>query len=76
MKLARVEKSYSQQELADHVGVTRQIIGLIYIQYGTEDMDLFWNKIGITATILAIMAVVYEFFALIGYKKAVKEISD
>ncbi|MCP4271507.1 MAG: hypothetical protein GY781_05990 [Gammaproteobacteria bacterium] len=50
--------------------------GLIYIQYGTEDMDLFWNKIGITATILAIMAVVYGFFALIGYKKAEKEISD
>ncbi len=76
MKWARVEKSYSQQELADRVGATRQTIGLIYIQYGTEYMDLFWNKIGITATILAIMAVVYEFFALIGYKKAVKEISD
>jgi len=50
--------------------------GLIYIQYGIEDIDLFWNKIGITATILAIMAVVYGIFALIGYKKAEKEISD
>ena len=29
MKLARIEKSYSQQELADLVGATRQTIGLI-----------------------------------------------
>ncbi len=50
--------------------------GLIYIQYGTEDMDLFLNKIRITASILAIMAVVYGIFAFIGYKKAEKEISD
>jgi len=29
LKLARVEKGFSQQELADLVGVTRQTIGLI-----------------------------------------------
>lgn len=29
LKLARVEKGYSQQELADLVGATRQTIGLI-----------------------------------------------
>ena len=29
LKLARVEKGYSQQDLADHIGVTRQTIGLI-----------------------------------------------
>jgi putative transcriptional regulator len=29
MKLARVEKGYSQQDLADRVGATRQTIGLI-----------------------------------------------
>ncbi len=29
MKLARVEKGYSQQKLADLVGATRQTIGLI-----------------------------------------------
>jgi putative transcriptional regulator len=29
MKLARVEKDLTQQELADLVGVTRQTIGLI-----------------------------------------------
>jgi putative transcriptional regulator len=29
MKLARVEKNLTQQELADLVGVTRQTIGLI-----------------------------------------------
>lgn len=29
LKMARVEKGYSQQELADLVGVTRQTIGLI-----------------------------------------------
>jgi putative transcriptional regulator len=29
LKIARVEKGYSQQELADRVGVTRQTIGLI-----------------------------------------------
>jgi putative transcriptional regulator len=29
VKLARVEKGYTQQELADLVGVTRQTIGLI-----------------------------------------------
>ena len=29
MKLARIEKNLTQQELADRVGVTRQTIGLI-----------------------------------------------
>ena len=29
MKLARVEKGYSQQDLAERVGATRQTIGLI-----------------------------------------------
>ncbi len=29
VKLARVERDYTQQELADLVGVTRQTIGLI-----------------------------------------------
>jgi putative transcriptional regulator len=29
MKLARIEKDLSQQELADRVGATRQTIGLI-----------------------------------------------
>ncbi len=29
MKLARVEKGLSQQQLAEHVGATRQTIGLI-----------------------------------------------
>lgn len=29
MKLARIEKNLTQQELADIVGVTRQTIGLI-----------------------------------------------
>ena len=29
LKVARVEKGYSQQDLADEVGVTRQTIGLI-----------------------------------------------
>jgi putative transcriptional regulator len=29
LKLARVEKGWSQQDLADHIGVTRQTIGLI-----------------------------------------------
>jgi len=29
LKLARVAKNYSQEELADRVGVTRQTIGLI-----------------------------------------------
>jgi putative transcriptional regulator len=29
MKLARVEKSWTQQDLADRVGATRQTIGLI-----------------------------------------------
>jgi putative transcriptional regulator len=29
LKLARVEKGYSQQDLADLVGATRQTIGLI-----------------------------------------------
>ena len=29
MKLARIEKDLSQQELAERVGVTRQTIGLI-----------------------------------------------
>ena len=29
MKLARVEKGFSQQDLADHVEATRQTIGLI-----------------------------------------------
>jgi len=29
MKLARVEKGLSQEELAEHIGVTRQTIGLI-----------------------------------------------
>jgi len=50
--------------------------GLIFIQYGTDNMELFWNKIGITACILAIMAAVYGIFAYIGYKKAQKEIED
>jgi putative transcriptional regulator len=29
VKLARVENGYTQQELADRIGVTRQTIGLI-----------------------------------------------
>jgi putative transcriptional regulator len=29
LKLARVERGWSQQDLADHIGVTRQTIGLI-----------------------------------------------
>ncbi len=29
VKLARVEKDWTQQELADRIGVTRQTIGLI-----------------------------------------------
>ena len=29
VKLARVERGYTQQELADQIGVTRQTIGLI-----------------------------------------------
>jgi len=29
LKIARIEKGYSQQDLADHVGATRQTIGLI-----------------------------------------------
>ncbi len=29
VKLARVERGYTQQELADAIGVTRQTIGLI-----------------------------------------------
>jgi putative transcriptional regulator len=29
LKLARIEKNLTQQELADNVGVTRQTIGLI-----------------------------------------------
>jgi putative transcriptional regulator len=29
LKLARVERGYTQQELADLIGVTRQTIGLI-----------------------------------------------
>lgn len=29
LKIARIEKGYSQQELADLVGATRQTIGLI-----------------------------------------------
>ena len=29
IKLARVEKGFSQQDLADQIGVTRQTIGLI-----------------------------------------------
>ena len=29
MKLARVEKGLSQQQLAEHIGATRQTIGLI-----------------------------------------------
>jgi len=29
IKLARVEKRYTQQELAERIGVTRQTIGLI-----------------------------------------------
>lgn len=31
LKLARIEKNLTQQELADKVGVTRQTIGLIEI---------------------------------------------
>ncbi len=29
LKMARVERGWSQQELADQIGVTRQTIGLI-----------------------------------------------
>ena len=29
LKIARIEKGFSQQELADRIGVTRQTIGLI-----------------------------------------------
>ncbi len=29
LKVARIEKGYSQQDLADQIGVTRQTIGLI-----------------------------------------------
>ncbi len=34
------------------------------------------NKVRITASILAIMAVIFGNFAFIGYKKAEKDISD
>ncbi len=50
--------------------------GLILIQYGVDDMELFWNKIEIVASILAIMAVVYGILAYRGYKKAEKEIAE
>jgi putative transcriptional regulator len=31
IKIARIEKDYTQQDLADKVGVTRQTIGLIEV---------------------------------------------
>ena len=59
LKLARVEKGLTQQELADRVGVTRQTIGLIeagkynptlklcfLLAYFTEKgiEELFWTE--------------------------------
>lgn len=59
MKLARVEKELSQQQLADLIGVTRQTIGLIEMgkynpslklcldiahALGKRLDDLFWEE--------------------------------
>lgn len=59
VKLARVERGYTQQELADLIGVTRQTIGLIEAErynptiilclrltqaLGKSLTDLFWTE--------------------------------
>lgn len=59
VKLARVERGYTQQELADLIGVTRQTIGLIEAErynptialclrlaqaLGKPLSDLFWTE--------------------------------
>jgi len=59
VKLARVERGYTQQELADLIGVTRQTIGLIEAErynptitlclgltraLGKSLNDLFWAE--------------------------------
>ena len=59
VKLARVERGYTQQELADRIGVTRQTIGLIEAErynptiilclrlaqeLGKSLNDLFWRE--------------------------------
>lgn len=40
VKLARVEQGYTQQELADRIGVTRQTIGLIEAEQYNPTINL------------------------------------
>lgn len=54
------------------------VLGTIFVilKYGTADTALLLDKIGITAAILAIMALVYGFISHRGQKHAESEITD
>jgi hypothetical protein len=48
----------------------------ILLKYGTRNLDLILDKLGITAAILAIMAAGYALLAHFGAKKAEKDLED